>query len=122
RFGKVTGTTLSEGLNVVMPWYGVQKLSIQTQEIKEASSTPSEEGLIFQLEVSLLYKLAASQAANIYQTIGLSYPETLIVPTFRSTIRAVTSGHKASDLYSTARERVQEEMFARVSEAFAPRA
>src|SRR5438046_9823899 len=55
RFGKVTGTTLSEGLNVVLPWYGVQKLSIQTQEIKEASSTPSEEGLIFQLEVSLLY-------------------------------------------------------------------
>ncbi len=121
RFSKVTGTTLSEGLNLVLPWYGVQKLSIQTQEIKEVSSTPSEEGLIFQLEVSLLYKLSAGQAATLYQTIGVSYPETLIEPTFRSTIRAVTSGHKASDLYSTARERVQEEMFTRVSEAFAPR-
>ena len=121
RFGKVTGASLSEGLNVVVPWYDVQKLSIQTQEIKEVSSTPSEEGLIFQLEVSLLYKLAPGQAANLYQTIGVSYPATLIEPTFRSTIRAVTSGHKASDLYSTARERVQEEMFTRVSDAFAPR-
>ena len=121
RFGKVTGTTLSEGLNVVVPWYEVQKLSVQTQELKEVSSTPSEEGLIFQLEVSLLYRLAPSQAATIYQTIGVSYPATLIEPTLRSTIRAVTSSHKASDLYSTARERVQEEMFARVSEAFTPR-
>jgi len=121
RFGKVTGTTLSEGLNLIVPLYGVQKLSVQTQEIKEVSSTPSEEGLIFQLEVSLLYRLSPGQAANVYQTIGVSYPETLIVPTFRSAIRAVTSSHKASDLYSTARERVQEEMFVRVSEAFAPR-
>ncbi len=121
RFGKVTGTTLSEGINLIVPLYGVQKLSVQTQEIKEVSSTPSEEGLIFQLEVSLLYKLSPGQAANVYQTIGVSYPETLIVPTFRSAIRAVTSSHKASDLYSTARERVQEEMFVRVSEAFAPR-
>jgi prohibitin 1 len=121
RFGKVTGTTLSEGLNLIVPLYGVQKMSIQTQEIKEVSSTPSEEGLIFQLEVSLLYRLAPDRAANIYQTIGVGYPETVIVPTFRSTIRAVTSSHKASDLYSTARERVQEEMFVRVSEAFTPR-
>jgi regulator of protease activity HflC (stomatin/prohibitin superfamily) len=121
RFGKVTGTTLSEGLNLIVPLYGVQKLSVQTQEIKEVSSTPSEEGLIFQLEVSLLYRLSPGQAANVYQTIGVNYPDTLIVPTFRSAIRAVTSSHKASDLYSTARERVQEEMFVRVSEAFAPR-
>ena len=121
RFGKVTGTTLSEGMNLIVPLYAVQKLSIQTQEIKEVSSTPSEEGLIFQLEVSLLYRLSPGQAATVYQTIGTTYPETLIVPTFRSAIRAVTSSHKASDLYSTARERVQEEMFQRVTEAFAPR-
>src|SRR5437867_2545323 len=62
RFGKVTGAVLSEGVNLVSPINAVQQLSIRTQEIKETSSTPSEEGLIFALEVSLLYRLAPTSA------------------------------------------------------------
>lgn len=121
RFGKVTGTTLTEGVNFVPPVYSVHDLSVQTQELKEVSDTPSEEGLIFKLEVSLLYRLAPETAATVYQTVGTRYAETVIVPTFRSAIRAVTSAHKAADLYSSAREKVQEEMFAQVSAALSPR-
>jgi regulator of protease activity HflC (stomatin/prohibitin superfamily) len=121
RFGKVTGTTLSEGVNFVPPVYSVHDLSVQTQELKEVSDTPSEEGLIFKLEVSLLYRLAPETAATVYQTVGTGYAETVIVPTFRSAIRAVTSAHKAADLYSSAREKVQEEMFTQVSAALSPR-
>jgi prohibitin 1 len=117
RFGKVTGTILPEGVNLVLPVYQVHDLSVQTQEIKEVTDTPSEEGLIFRLEVSLLYRLSPDAAARIYQTVGVGYPETVIVPTFRSAIRAVTSAHKAADLYSSARERVQEEMFTQVGSA-----
>jgi regulator of protease activity HflC (stomatin/prohibitin superfamily) len=95
----------------------VHDLSVQTREIKEVTDTPSEEGLIFKLEVSLLYRLSPDAAARIYQTVGVGYPETVIVPTFRSAIRAVTSAHKAADLYSSARERVQEEMFTQVGSA-----
>lgn len=121
RFGKVTGSTLGEGLNVVAPIYQVHDLSVRTQELKEVSDTPSEEGLIFKLEVSLLFRLSPAAAAQVYQTVGTGYVDTVIVPTFRSAIRAVTSAHKAADLYSTARERVQEEMFAQVSAALQPR-
>jgi regulator of protease activity HflC (stomatin/prohibitin superfamily) len=121
RFGKVTGTTLTEGLNFVTPLYQVHDMSVRTQELKEVSDTPSEEGLIFKLEVSLLFRLAPGTAAQVYQTVGTEYTETIIVPTFRSAIRAVTSAHKAADLYSTARERVQEEMFEQVHSALLPR-
>jgi prohibitin 1 len=121
RFGKVTGTTLSEGLNFVPPLYNVQDLSVQTQEIKETSDTPSEEGLIFKLDVSLLYRLSPQLAGQVYQTIGTGYADTVIAPTLRSAIRAVTSAHKAADLYSVARERVQEEMFTQVTAALQPR-
>lgn len=111
RFSKVTGTVLTEGMNFIVPVYGVHDLSVRTQEVKEAMSTPSEEGLIFKLEVSLLYHLAPGTAASVYQNLGDGYADTIVTPTFRSAIRAVTSGHKAADLYSTAREKVQEEMF-----------
>jgi prohibitin 1 len=117
RFGKVTGTILTEGVSFVPPVYAVHDLSVQTQEIKEVSDTPSEEGLIFKLEVSLLYRLSPDAAGRVYQTVGGGYADTVIVPTLRSAIRAVTSAHKAADLYSTARERVQEEMFTQVGSA-----
>jgi prohibitin 1 len=110
RFGKVTGQVLSEGVNVVSPINFVHDMSIRTQEIKEVSETPSEEGLIFNLEVSLLYRLSPAAAAQVYQTIGTGYLETVVEPTFRSAIREVTSAHKAADLYSSARERVQSEI------------
>src|SRR5215469_8484014 len=44
-FGKVTGETLGEGIHVINPLKAVQKLSIQTQSIKESANVPSNEGL-----------------------------------------------------------------------------
>jgi regulator of protease activity HflC (stomatin/prohibitin superfamily) len=116
RFGKVTGRTMTEGINFVNPLYGVHEMSVRTQELKEVAETPSEEGLIFSLEVSLLYHLVPDKAGTVYQGIGADYQTTLIEPTFRSAIRAVTSAHKSADLYSTARDSVQTEIFKQTSE------
>lgn len=109
-FGKVTGRQLSEGINFVAPWQGVYKPSIRTQEVKEHAGTPSNEGLIVTLETSLLFRLDASQVKQLYQSVGPNYVDVVVVPNLRSTMRAVTAGHKAEALYSTAREAIGEEM------------
>lgn len=56
-FGRVDPTVLDEGFNWVAPWRSVHKLTLQTQEDKEAASVPTREGLTVNLEVSLLYSL-----------------------------------------------------------------
>src|ERR1700738_3644116 len=56
-FGQVSASTLSPGVNVVVPLTTVVKMSIQTQEIKEVAEVPSQEGLILSLETSLLFQL-----------------------------------------------------------------
>ena len=50
-------------------------MSVKTQEVKEAAEVPSKEGLIMDLEVSLLYRLDPAKAAEIYKTVGRDYPE-----------------------------------------------
>src|SRR6266478_1796639 len=45
-FGRVTGETLPEGIHLVNPLKSVQKLSVQTQSVKESANVPSNEGLI----------------------------------------------------------------------------
>ena len=99
-FGRVTGRTLAEGIHIVNPAANVTELSIKTQEIKEKAAVPSKEGLIMGLEASILYHLDPARAATVYQQMGPTYAEILLIPTFRSAIRAITAGNTAASLYS----------------------
>src|SRR5712672_4635943 len=80
-FGRVTGETLSEGIHLVNPLKSVQKLSVQTQSLKESANVPSNEGLILALDTSLLFRLDKSKAAYVYQTMGEPYVERVVEPT-----------------------------------------
>src|SRR6202140_5639342 len=74
-FGRVTGETLPEGIHLINPLKSVQKLSVQTQSVKESANVPSNEGLIMNLDTSLIYHLDKSKAAFVYQTVGDNYAE-----------------------------------------------
>lgn len=105
-FGRVTGEVLPEGTHLVNPFKVNNTMSIRTQEQKETASVPSSEGLIISLDTSLLFRLSAAKAAEVYQKLGLSYVDVVVEPNLRSTIRAVTAAHSASALYTGTREEV----------------
>jgi len=120
-FGRVTGETLSEGIHLINPLKSVQKLSVQTQSLKESANVPSNEGLILALDTSLLFRLDKSKAAYVYQTMGEPYVEKVVEPTLRAAIRAATSAHSANALYTNARELVQAQIQDELTKELAPR-
>ena len=120
-FGKVTGETLDEGIHAINPLKAVQKLSIQTQSVKESANTPSNEGLILALDTSLLFHLDRNKAAEVYQKVGANYAEKIVEPTLRAAIRASTSAHSANALYTNARELVQQQIQEQLTAELAPR-
>jgi regulator of protease activity HflC (stomatin/prohibitin superfamily) len=120
-FGRVTGQTLREGIHIINPVANVTELSIKTQEIKEKAAVPSKEGLIMGLEASILYHLDPAQAATVYQQVGPTFAEVLLVPTFRSAIRAITAGNTAASLYSDGREGIAQQILEDVRRQVAPR-
>ncbi len=120
-FGRVTGETLPEGIHVVNPLKSVQKLSVQTQSVKESANVPSNEGLILALDTSLLFRLDKNKAAFVYQTVGDNYAEKIVEPTLRAAIRASTSAHTANALYTNARELVQQQIQDELTAQLAPR-
>lgn len=109
-FGRVTGETLGEGIHLINPLKAVQKLSIQTQSVKESANVPSNEGLILALDTSLLFHLDRTKAADVFQKVGPNYVEKIVEPTLRAAIRASTSSHTANALYTNARELVQQQI------------
>jgi prohibitin 1 len=120
-FGRVTGETLGEGIHLINPLKSVQKLSVQTQSVKESANVPSNEGLILALDTSLLFHLDRTKAAYVYQTIGDNYAEKIVEPTLRSAVRASTSAHSANALYTNARELVQQQIQDELTKELAPR-
>ncbi len=120
-FGRVTGETLPEGIHLVNPLKSVQKLSIQTQSVKESANVPSNEGLILALDTSLLFRLDKDKAAFVFQTVGENYAEKIVEPTLRAAIRASTSAHSANALYTNARELVQQQIQDELTAQLAPR-
>src|SRR3989441_349237 len=120
-FGRVTGEALGEGIHMINPLKSVQKLSVQTQSVKESASVPSNEGLILALDTSLLFRLDRTKAAQVYQTVGENYAEKIVEPTLRAAIRASTSAHTANALYTNAREIVQQQIQDELTAQLAPR-
>ena len=120
-FGRVSDRVLSPGLNLVVPGTRVVKFSVQTREIKETAAVPTSEGLIVNLDVSLLFRLRPEAAARVYKTIGSRFEAVIIDPQLRSVIRDVTAEYEAKFLYSASREVVAQNMFKHMHAALAAR-
>jgi len=120
-FGRVTGEILPEGTHLISPFKTNNRLPVRTRELKETASVPSEEGLIVTLDTSLLYRLDAQKAAEVYQKIGPNYLDVVIEPNLRSAIRAATAAHNANALYTGAREEVAQQIQKDLVAQLAPR-
>src|SRR5215470_8170933 len=120
-FGKVTGDVLPEGIHLINPLKSVEKMTVQTQSRKESASVPSKEGLMLSLDTSLLFRLDKDKAAQVLQTIGVGYVESVVEPELRSAIRGATAAHSANDLYTNGREIVQRQIKDDLSAQLGPR-
>jgi regulator of protease activity HflC (stomatin/prohibitin superfamily) len=109
-FGRVTGEVLPEGVHLINPFKSSHELSIRTQELKESASVPSSEGLVMNLDTSLIYHLNPEKASEVYQKIGPDYMNVLIEPNLRAAIREATASHSANALYTGEREMVAKQI------------
>ena len=120
-FGRVTGEVLPEGVHLVNPFKANNEMSIRTQEIKESASVPSAEGLVMNLDTSLIYHLNPDKAAEVYQKIGPNYMNVLVEPNLRAAIRESTASHSANALYTGEREAVAKQIYSQLADKLGQR-
>jgi prohibitin 1 len=120
-FGRVTGEVLPEGVHLINPFKASQELSIRTQELKESASVPSSEGLVMNLDTSLIYHLNPDKAAEVYQKIGPNYMNVLVEPNLRAAIREATASHTANALYTGEREMVAKQIYDQLTDKLGQR-
>jgi len=109
-FGKVSDEVLPEGIHLINPLKSTNELSVRTQEVKESASVPSSEGLVINMDTSLIYHLNPEKAAQVYQKLGPRYVDVVVEPMLRSAIREATASHTANALYTGEREMVAKQI------------
>ena len=100
-FGHIEDQPLASGWHWYLPvttW--IEIWDVKTQEIKETAMVPSSEGLISQLDVSVIYNVPSDQAVRVRKTIGDNYRETILEPYIREAIRNIVSGYAVKALFS----------------------
>lgn len=116
-FGSVQDRVLYSGLNIINPLVSVEKMDVKTQAYTmsstrdegqqtgdDAITTLSSDGLTLRLDLTVWYRLSADDAPQVYRTIGTDYVAKIVRPAIRTSIRDVSVGYSATDIYSSKRE------------------
>ncbi|OGW81479.1 MAG: hypothetical protein A3G33_07870 [Omnitrophica bacterium RIFCSPLOWO2_12_FULL_44_17] len=100
-FGRISDKVLKGGWHVYNPLVTTVEIwNVKTQELKEMANVPSSEGLISQLDISILYNVPAEKAGLVRRMIGADYVSVVLEPYVREAIRNVASGYAVKSLYS----------------------
>lgn len=100
-WGKCSLDEVGAGLHFKTPIaQNVVRTSIMDTQAEEVMQVPSKEGLVFELDVSVIYSVVPDKASDNYVSVTGNIAETILIPYLRNIVRDMVSGYEAKSLYS----------------------
>jgi len=106
-----------QGFQVIMPWNTLHIYDVKTNEAFEAMEVLSKNGLSINIELSYLYQPIPDKIGYLHDEIGVNFKSKIIEPEIRSATREVIGQYNPEELYSTKREAIQTEIFAKTKKS-----
>lgn len=133
-FGKVQKSVLRSGLHLVNPLVEIIEVDIRTMNYTMSSTldeghrsgddairTLSADGLEVIIDLTVLYRVVASDAPELIDKIGLDYETKIVRPIARTKIRDNAVNYNAVALYSSRRDEFQELIYSSIEKEFKKR-
>src|SRR4029450_8445617 len=114
RFGG--GTVLdprllkNEGFNLILPWNEVFQYDLRLQSFTESYNAISSDGVSLTASVNVRFRLQRDSVPVLHQAIGPNYVKVLVQPGIGSLTREVMAQYTAEQVYSTARQEIQDKI------------
>ena len=114
RFGG--GTVLDprqikdEGLHLIWPWNELFLYDLRLQSITETYNAISSDGVSLIATMNIRFRLQRAAAPVLHQAMGPNYLQLLVRPGIGSLTREVISQYNAEQVYSTARQEIQDKI------------
>jgi regulator of protease activity HflC (stomatin/prohibitin superfamily) len=114
RFGG--GTVLdprklkNEGFNLILPWNRVFLYDLRLQSFTESYNAISSDGVSLTATIIVRFRLQRDEVPVLHQAIGPNYVQVLALPGIGSLTREVIAEYTAEQVYSTARQEIQDKI------------
>src|SRR5438034_8265109 len=114
RFGG--GTVLdprklkSEGFNLILPWNRVFLYDLRLQSFTEPYNAISSDGVSLTATIIVRFRLQRDAVPVLHQAIGPNFEQVLVQPGIGSLTREVIAQYTAEQVYSTARQEIQDKI------------
>src|SRR5215203_5430018 len=96
-----------EGLRLILPWDRLFLYDLRIKSFTESYSAISKDGVNMLASLNIRYRLKRETVPTLHQVIGPDYLK-LVGPGIASHMREVISQYNSEEVYSTARNQIQE--------------
>src|SRR5205085_357965 len=114
RFGGVTvldpRRLKNEGFNLILPWNRVFLYDLRLQSFTESYNAISSDGVSLTATVIVRFRLQRDSVPVVHQAVGPDYVKILAMPGIGSLTREVIAQYTAEQVYSTARQEIQDKI------------
>lgn len=100
----------NEGLHIIQPWDILYIYDVRIQEETQNIDVLTVDGLTINVQVSLRFQIIRDRLPTLHQDIGPNYRNKIIIPIMNSAVRQTIGNYRPDDLYSTARQELQDQM------------
>src|SRR3954447_12955161 len=105
-----------EGLHLIWPWDRLFLYDLRLQSFTESYNAISSDGVSLTASVIVRFRLQRDAVPVLHQAIGPNYVQVLALPGIGSLTREVIAQYTAEQVYSTARQEIQDKIRSLVEE------
>jgi prohibitin 2 len=105
-----------EGLHLIWPWDRLFLYDLRLQSFTESYNAISSDGVSLTASVVVRFRLQRDAVPVLHQAIGPNYEGVLVQPGIGSLTREVIAQYTAEQVYSTARQEIQEKIHSLVED------
>lgn len=99
RFGKIVNTSLSEGLNLKIPYIeSIVKVNIKVQKSELSVESSTKDMQVVNTTLAVNYRVDSKKASELYRTVGSSYEETVLQPAIKESIKSAIAQYNAEEI------------------------
>jgi regulator of protease activity HflC (stomatin/prohibitin superfamily) len=105
-----------EGIHFIWPWNELFLYDLRLQSVTENYNAISSDGVSLQATIIIRFRLKADAIPVLHQALGPNYVQLLVRPGIGSLTREVMAQFTAEQVYSTARQEIQDKIRDRTEE------
>ena len=110
RGGTQLQHTYEEGIHFIQPWNIMYIYDVRVQEETQNIDVLTVDGLTINVQISLRFQIIRDRLPSLHQEIGPRYRDKVVLPIMNSAVRQTIGSYRPDDLYSTARQELQDQM------------